>query len=153
MSSRISSHRTIWTALTDLPPTFGRRLCRVALYSVIVAALLAAAMGTVTYKLAGAAGVTAMFVALVICLLSHIAGTVPACWSLGTSARSDAKNLLSGMVVRLVVLLILVLPTLLSDALPTEPFLLWIAGAYMLLLLVETTLVAAWINQDRQVEP
>ncbi len=142
----------MWAGITDLPATVGGRILRVSLLSLAVAVLLALSLGTMTYRISGRAGLAAMAAALLISLVSNVAGTLPACWYLSRPGPPCAKNVLSGMVVRLVVLVVLAVPTVLSGLLPQRPLLLWLAGGYFVLLMVETTLVAKWLNQHHRVQ-
>ncbi len=148
------SPKTLWTAITDLPATVGGRVCKISLLCLIVVLLLAASFGTVTYRFAGSAGLVAMGAALFISLVSNVAGALPACWRLGGTEPPDAKDMLWGMAVRLVVLVLLAVPATLSDVFPRQPLLLWIAGGYFALLMMETSVVANWIGrQQRRREP
>ncbi len=142
----------MWAGITDLPATVGGRILRVGLLSLVVAVILALSLGTITYKFSGSAGVAAMAAALLISLISNVAGALPACWYLGRPGLPDAKNVLSGMVVRLVVLVVLAVPTVLSGLLPQRPLLLWLAGGYFVMLMVETILVARWLNQHNRMQ-
>ena len=146
--------KTLWTAITDLPTTVSGRVLKISLLCLIVAVLLAAGMGTVTYRFAGGAGLAAMGAALLISLVSNVAGALPACWRLGNIEPPDAKDMLWGMAVRLAVLLFLAVPAALSDVFPRRPLLLWLAGGYFALLMMETSVVAHWIGrQHRRQKP
>ncbi len=148
------SPKTLWTAITDLPATVGGRVLKISLLCLIMAALLAAGMGAVTYRFAGGAGLAAMGAALFISLISNVAGALPACWRLGNVKPPDAKDMLWGMALRLVVLLLLAVPVALSDVFPRRPLLLWLAGGYFALLMIETSVVANWIGRhERRREP
>lgn len=142
--------KTVWTAIIDLPATVGGRVLKVSLLCSAVAALLAASMGAVTYRFAGSAGLAAMSAALIISLVSNVAGALPACWCLGGTEAPDAKGMLWGMVVRLVVLLLLAVPATLSEVFPRQPLLLWLAAGYFALLMIETSVVANWIGQHQR---
>lgn len=144
------SPRTPWTAITNLPGSVGGRIGKISLLCLIVAVLLAASMGTMTYRFAGGAGLVAMGAALFISLVSNVAGALPACWSLGGTEAPDAKAMLSGMLVRMVVLLLLAVPATMSDVFPRQPLLLWLAGGYFALLMTETSVVANWIGQHQR---
>ena len=148
------SPKTLWTAITDLPATVSWRVLKIGLLCLVVAVLLAASMGAVTYRFAGTAGLAAMGAALLISLISNVAGALPACWRLGDLEPPHAKDMLWGMAVRLVVLLLLAVPAALSDVFPRRPLLLWLAGGYFALLMMETSVVAHWIGrQQRRREP
>ena len=140
------SPKTLWTAIIDLPATVGGRVLKISLLCLMVAVLLAASLGTVTYRFAGTAGLAAMGAALFISLISNVAGALPACWRLGGTEPPDAKDLLWGMAVRLGVLLLLAVPAVFSDLFPRRPLLLWLAGGYFALLMMETSVVANWIG-------
>ena len=146
------SPRTPWTAITNLPVSVGGRICKISLLCFFVAMLLAASMWTVTYRFAGSAGLAAMGAALFISLVSNVAGALPACWSLGVAEPPNPKAMLWGMAIRLVVLLLLAVPATLSDVFPRQPLLLWLAGSYFVLLMVETSLMANWISQSRRMQ-
>ena len=148
------SPKTLWTAIIDLPATVGGRVLKISLLCLIVAVLLAASMGAVTYRFAGGAGLAAMGAALLVSLISNVAGALPACWRLGDTKPPDAKDMLWGMAVRLAVLLLLAVSAALSDVFPRRPLLLWLAGGYFALLMMETSVVAHWIGrQQRRREP
>ncbi len=148
------SPKTLWTAITDLPATVGGRVRKISLLCLIVVLLLAASFGTVTYRFAGSAGLAAMGAALFISLVSNVAGALPACRRLGDTEPPDAKDMLWGMAIRLVVLFLLAVPATLSDVFPRRPLLLWLAGGYFALLMMETSVVANWIGrQQRRREP
>ncbi len=148
------SPKTLWTAITDLPTTVGGRVCKISLLCLSVAALLAASMGAVTYRFAGGAGLAAMGAALLISLISNVAGALPACWRLRDIEPPDAKDMLWGMAVRVGVLLLLAVPAVFSDLFPRRPLLLWLAGGYFALLMMETSVVANWIGaHQRRQEP
>ena len=148
------SPKTLWTAITDLPATVGGRVLKITLLCSAAAVLLAASMGAVTYRFAGGAGLAAMGVALLISLVSNVVGALPACWRLGDAEPPDAKDMLWGMAVRLGVLLLLAVPATLSDVFPRRPLLLWLAGGYFALLMMETSVVANWIGRHpRRREP
>lgn len=148
------SPKTLWTAITDLPATVGGRVLKISLLCLMVAVLLAASMGTVTYRFAGTAGLAAMGASLFISLISNVAGALPACWRLGGTEPPDAKDMLWGMAVRLVVLLLLAVPAVFSDLFPRRALLLWLAGGYFALLMMETSVVAHWMGrQQRRREP
>ena len=148
------SPKTLWTAITDLPATVNGRVLKIGFLCLVVAVLLAASMGAVTYRFAGTAGLAAMGAALLISLISNVAGALPACWRLGDIEPPDAKDMLWGMAVRLVVLLLLAVPAALSDVFPRRPLLLWLAGGYFALLMMETSVVAHWIGrQHRRQKP
>ncbi len=148
------SPKTLWTAIIDLPATVGGRVLKISLLCLAAAVLLAASMGAVTYRFAGTAGLAAMGAALLISLISNVAGALPACWRLGNIEPPDAKDMLWGMAVRLVVLLLLAVPAALSDVFPRRPLLLWLAGGYFALLMMETSVVAHWMGrQQRRREP
>ncbi len=144
------SPKTLWTAITDLPSTVGARVLKVSLLCLIVSALLAASMGAVTYRFAGSAGLIAMGAALFISMVSNVAGALPACWRLGGIEPPDPKDMLWGMAIRLVVLLLLAVPATLSDVFPRRALLLWLAGGYFALLMMETSVVANWIGQQHR---
>ena len=148
------SPKTLWTAIIDLPATVGGRVLKISLLCLIVAVLLAASRGAVTYRFAGVAGREAMGAALLISLISNVAGALPACWRLGGTEPPDAKDMLWGMAVRLAALLLLAVPAVFSDLFPRRPLLLWLAGGYFALLMMETSVVANWIGrQHRRREP
>ena len=148
------SPKTLWTAITDLPATVGGRVLKISLLCLIAAMLLAASLGTVTYRFAGGAGLAAMGAALLISLISNVAGALPACWRLGDIEPPDATDMLWGMAVRLVVLLLLAVPAVFSDLFPRRPLLLWLAGGYFALLMMETSVIANWMGrQQRRREP
>ena len=148
------SPKTLWTAITDLPATVSGRVLKIGLLCLVVAVLLAASMGAVTYRFAGTAGLAAMGAALLISLISNVAGALPACWRLGDIEPPDAKDMLWGMAVRLVVLLLLAVPAVFSDLFPRRALLLWLAGGYFAFLMIETSVVAHWIGrQQRRREP
>ncbi len=142
--------KMLWTAITDLPATVGGRVLKISLLCSVAAVILAASMGAVTYRFAGTAGLAAMGAALFISLVSNVAGALPACWCLGGTEAPDAKGMLWGMAVRLGVLLLLAVPATLSDVFPRQPLLLWLAGAYFALLMIETSVVANWIGQHHR---
>ncbi len=148
--SIVKSPQTLWTAITDPPATVGGRVLKISLLCLIVAVLLAASLGTVTYRFAGSAGLAAMGAALLISLISNVAGALPACWYLSRPESPVAKDVLGGMAIRLVVLLLLATPALFSDLFPRRPLLLWLAGGYFALLMVETTVVARWMSQHQR---
>ena len=58
--------------------------------------------------------------------------------------------MLWGMAVRLGVLLLLAVPAALSDVFPRRPLLLWLAGGYFALLMMETSVVANWIGRQQR---
>jgi len=135
-----------------MPSSVGGRVAKVLLLSLAVGLLLAGALGPVTYRISGAPGFQALAAALLISLLSNVAGCLPACWYLAGSQAPAAKSVLSGMVIRLIVLLLLAAPAVLSARLPQEPFLLWLAGGYLAMLMVETVVVTRWMNNRFQVQ-
>ena len=141
----------MWATLTRRPPTLRGRLLCVGLCCLAAGCLLGLSLAALTYKWAGVPGITAMVAALTICLISNMAGTLPACWALGLKEQTGAKPFLTGMVLRVIVLLLLTVPTVLADQFPLRPLLLWVAGGYSVLLLVETTLIASWIRNSSQV--
>lgn len=142
--------KTMWAAITDPPPTVGGRVLKISVLCFLAAVLLAASLGTVTYRFAGSAGVAAMGAALMISLISNVAGALPACWYLSRPEPPDAKDVLGGMAVRLVVLLLLAAPVVFSDLFPSRPLLLWLAGGYFALLMLETAVVARWMGQHQR---
>ena len=144
--------KTMWAVITDLPATASGRALKISLLCLIAAGVLAGSLGTVTYRLAGAAGLAAMGAAMLISLISNVAGALPACWYLGRSEPPGAKDVLSGMILRLVVLLLLAVPALFSELFPRRPLLLWLAGVYFAMLMVETSLVATWIRQHQRMQ-
>ena len=144
------SQRTIWAVITDLPATLRGRVLKISLLCFAVAVMLAAGLGMVTFRAAGGAGIVSMGAALLISLLSNVAGALPACKYLGRPEPPSAKGLLGGMIVRLVVLVLLAVPAALSDLLPRGPLLLWLAGSYFAMLMVETSIVANWISQHER---
>ncbi|MEE9213148.1 MAG: hypothetical protein V3U29_10895, partial [Phycisphaeraceae bacterium] len=98
--SILKSPTTLWTAITDLPATAGGRVLKISLLCFVAGALLAASLGTVTYRFAGTAGVAAMGAALLISLISNVAGALPACWYLSRPESPVAKDVLGGMAIR-----------------------------------------------------
>lgn len=147
MNLSATANKTLWGAMTELPATLAGRLWRVAAYSLTACVLLALSLGLVTHQVSGRLGLAAMTVALLIALISNIAGTLPACWALGLPVQPSPKTFLGGMAVRLAVLCLLAVPVAWSGILPRRPLLLWLAGGYFVLLMIETTLVALWIQQ------
>lgn len=144
--------KTMWTAITDPPATVGGRVLKISLLCFVAGTLLAASLGTVTYRYAGSAGVAAMGAALFISLISNVAGALPACWRLGDIKPPDAKDMLWGMAIRLAVLLLLAVPAVFSDLFPRRPLLLWLAGGYFALLMVETAVVARWMSPHQRMQ-
>ncbi len=140
----------MWAAITSLPATVGGRVFKIGLLCLVVAALLAAGLGTVTYRFAGDSGLVAMGAALAISLISNLAGALPACWSLGGTKPPSAKGMLWGMAIRMLVLLLLAVPAVLSDVFARQPLLLWLAGGYFALLMTETSVVAHWIGRHQR---
>jgi len=143
------SQKTIWAHLTEVPQTFGLRLLRVGLFCFAVAGLLAVSLASMTFTYSGREGLAAMGVALVVSLVSNVAGAVPVCWSLNLAGSASAKNLLGGMALRLIILLVLAVPLVFSDIFPIAPLLLWLALGYFAILMTETTLVANWLKQQQ----
>ncbi len=146
------SHQTIWTALVSQPATFGRRLGKLAIFMAGALIVIGLSLTLPTLTWAGREGLIAMAIAQAIALLSNLAGAVPAVWGLSRGDATDHRNLLGGMLVRIVVLGLLILPAWLSGILPTKPLLLWLAGSYFVALMIETAMVATWIQQATQVK-
>ena len=144
--------KTIWGPIIDLPATVGGRVLKISLLCLVAAVLLAGSLSTVTWRLAGGPGLAAMAVALLVGVISNIAGALPACWCLGRTEPPSPKEMLGGMAIRLVVLLLLAVPALFSELFPRRPLLLWLAGSYFVLLMVETSVVASWIGQSRRLQ-
>ena len=142
----------MWAAITNLPASAGGRVLKMTAFCGLVAVILAGSFSTVTWRLAGGPGLAAMAVALLVGVISNIAGALPACWCLGRTEPPSPKEMLGGMAIRLVVLLLLAVPALFSDLFPRRPLLLWFAGSYFVLLMVETSVVASWIGQSRRMQ-
>jgi hypothetical protein len=152
MKANALSHKTVWEMLTEPPPSFGRGIRRLGGYALLSCIILSASMGPLTFKWSGWPGIYAMVAAMGVSLLSNVLGAVPACLTLGRSTPAQPKEILSGMLVRGIVLLLTASPLVLSELLPQQPVLLWLAGSYFVVLMVETSLVATWMSHNAQVK-
>jgi hypothetical protein len=90
-----------------------------------------------TRRLGGTPGVQAMFFAVGITVLGSVLGAVPVLFA-RLSGRLQLPVALASMLVRLVIVVVFATVTVLSLGLPMTPFLLWLAIAYLILLVVDT---------------
>ncbi len=105
----------------------------------LVTGLVLAAIGYLpTRNLAGTSGVAAMLTGICVGLVSAAAGMVPPILSLHASAIERQKSSMIGAGLRFLVTILLTVATVFSGFLPRTPLVLWIAIAYLVLLLVDT---------------
>lgn len=113
-----------------------------ALLSVAGSAVAIAVGYWPTHALAGPGGVTAMCVGVGIALLAALAGLVPALLALGRDPRWRLGGLLTGMTIRFILTLGLLITALLSGWLPKTPLAVWAAIGYLVLLAIDTAGIA-----------
>lgn len=128
------------------PNAIGRilRLAGAGLAALIVAGALGAYP---TVRLAGSEGLPALALGCAIAWIAGIVGFIPGCLLMDTKAEQAAKAFLAGSVIRFLVAVLLGLPVVLADVVDKTPLLLWIGIGYMVVLLVETTLVVSLMNR------
>jgi hypothetical protein len=146
MMSAAVNNTTMPSTATNAPPTLAGRLLRIGLFSFLLALLLAAAFGPLTYRGFGPAGLAAMGVALAISWVCNLLGAAPACAAVGAAACDHPKKLLGSQLLRIGLLVLLAVPITLSGLWPRRVLLLWLAGSYFALLAVETALLARWLR-------
>ena len=95
-----------------------------------------------TRALAGYAGVGAMCVGVGLALLAALAGLVPALLTFGRDPRWRLGGLLTGMAIRFILTLGLLITALLSGWLPKVPLALWAVIGYLVLLIIDTVGIA-----------
>lgn len=124
------------TSDLSLPPASA--YLRLALISA-AAAVAAVLVGYLpTQRLAGPDGVGAMLLGVGIALLAALAGLVPPLLALRHGPRERLNGVLTGMAIRFMLTLALLLAALLSGRLPKMALALWVAIGYLVLLAVDT---------------
>lgn len=117
----------------------------------LVTGLVLAAIGYLpTRNLAGAPGVAAMLTGICVVLVSAAAGLAPPILSLNAPAIERQKSLMVGAAVRFLVTLLLTVSTVFSGFLPRTPLVVWIAIAYLVLLLVDTWAMVALLKRTEK---
>ncbi len=101
-----------------------------------------------THRLAGSAGLVGLVAGCGIAWIAAVLGFVPGCLMLERAPQNAAKAFLAGSAIRFGVAVLLALPVALADVLETTPLLLWVAIGYMVVLLVDTTLVVSLVNRS-----
>ena len=99
-----------------------------------------------TYRLAGLEGVSGLVAGCAIAWIAAVVGFVPGCWMLDRAPEQAAKAFLAGSVIRFGAAVVLALPAALAAIVPVAPLLLWVAIGYMVVLLVDTTMVVSLVN-------
>lgn len=120
----------------DMSP--GAALVRLMGLVLVTGLVLAAAGYFPTRNLAGTAGVAAMLTGICVAVVSAAAGMTPPILAMHASAIERQKSLMMGMGLRFLVTLLLTVATVFSGFLPQTPLVVWIAIAYLVLLLVDT---------------
>jgi len=110
---------------------------RVGAASAAVAAIMALIGYFPTVRLAGAAGVTAMFVGIGISLIGAWVGVTPTIAYLGKPAREHPTGILAGLGVRFAVTLGLALAAALTDMFARLPLLWWVGISQFVILGVD----------------
>jgi hypothetical protein len=119
---------------------------RLGLWSVgtVVAALALGAWPT--YALAGRAGIAGLLWGLGIALLSALIGLVPPVLALRAGPAQQVRGMLTGALLRFLIMLALLLGSLLGDLAHRLALALWAAIGYILLLAVDTAGVI-WLTK------
>lgn len=118
----------------------------------LVTGLVLAAIGYLpTRNLVGTSGVAAMLTGICVGLVSAAAGMVPPILSLNSVAIERQKSLMVGAGVRFLVTLLLTVSTVFSGFLPRTPLVVWIAIAYLVLLLVDTWAMVGLLKRIEKV--
>lgn len=128
----------------DMPNhSFGHYYVRLVAISAACCAALIGVGYLATVRMAGASGVEAMLVGVLVSLVTSALGAIPVCLALGQGRANAANAILGGMAVRFLTILILVASVAFSGLVDRTVFVVWVAASYMVLLLVDTLVSAA----------
>lgn len=120
---------------------------RLAAVSAATGLALAAVGYWPTRAQAGPAGVTAMLVALAICVAGGWAGTLPTLAWLARPAREQPTGIMLGLALRFVLTLGLALAAALAGSLAKAPLLLWVAIGQLVILAVDVAGLAGLLRR------
>jgi len=124
----------------------GAAYLRLALISAAVTFVLLAVGWLPTRAMAGHAGLVAMVAGLAIALVATLGGLVPTALLAGSTPGNRLKATLTGILIRFVLMLGLLLATLLTGIFSKWALAVWAVIGYIMLLIVDTA-GAVWLNQ------
>ena len=101
-----------------------------------------------TYRLGVSDALLGLVVGCGVAWIAAVVGFVPGCMMLDRAPRTAALAFLAGSVIRFFVAVLLGLLIVLMDLVSKTPLLLWIAIGYLVVLLVDTTLVVRLVNRS-----
>jgi len=130
-----------------------RDLLKISALTAGVVIVLAAIGYYPTARLAGPAGLGAMFVGLLISATATLVGCLPGLQA--SSGASDDRHtaIMIGMGLRVLVVALLGISTALSGLLPHRPLLIWLGVGYLTLLFVDTLAIYTRFARATQTPP
>ncbi|MCG3137144.1 MAG: hypothetical protein HJJLKODD_00987 [Phycisphaerae bacterium] len=124
------------------------RWLQLAVIGLAAAVLLAAVFGPLTFRLAGWPGIRAMTAALLAVWIAQSVGSIPICQALTGAGPVMPNKVMGSMILRLISTVVVAIPLVSSGWWLMTPLLLWLAGSYFILLMVETAVLTRWIRRQ-----
>ena len=124
------------------------RLVRLAAAGLVAVAVAGGVGAYPTWRLAGPEGLMAAAVGCGIAWLASVVGFIPGCVLMDRSPADAAKGFLAGSAIRFGAVVLFAAPVVVAGPLRRTPLLLWTGIAYMVVLAVDTVLVARLLKQS-----